>query len=63
MPRVAFSPDLGVPPVEQEVVQLCRSAASWWQQQGADVVEVAPDLQDMQLVFQVRAGFSVRPRL
>lgn len=51
---VAFSADLGVPPVEAEVAQLCRAAAEWWQQQqGAQLVEAAPDLQDMQRVFKV----------
>lgn len=55
--RVAFSPDLGVPPVEAEVVQLCRAAADWWEQQrGAVLVEAAPDLQDMQQVFLVSHG-------
>jgi amidase len=51
--RVAFSPDLGVPPVESEVVALCRAAAGWWGRQGAELVEAAPDLQDMQQVFLV----------
>jgi len=51
---VAFSADLGVAPVEAEVVSLCRAAAGWWTQQGVDVVEAAPDLQDMQQVFLVR---------
>jgi hypothetical protein len=53
--RVAFSPDLGVPPVEDEVAHICRSAAGWWQQQGAQLQEACPDLQDMQQVFLVGA--------
>lgn len=54
--RVAFSPDLGVPPVEAEVIALCRAAAEWWQHQGAELVEAAPDLQDMQEVFLVSSS-------
>jgi hypothetical protein len=54
VPRVAFSADLGVPPVEAEVASICRAAAGWWQQQqGATLTEAAPDLQDMQQVFLV----------
>jgi Asp-tRNA(Asn)/Glu-tRNA(Gln) amidotransferase A subunit family amidase len=53
--RVAFSADLGVPPVEAEVAALCGAAAAWWGQQGAEVVQAAPDLSDMQEVFLVSA--------
>jgi amidase len=53
--HVAFSADLGVPPVDAGVEQLCRAAAGWWQQQGAQLTEAAPELGDMQGVFMVSA--------
>ncbi|WIA30423.1 hypothetical protein OEZ86_000507 [Tetradesmus obliquus] len=50
--RVAFSPDLGVSPICQEVAALCRAAAGWWASQGSELVEACPDLSDAPQVFE-----------
>ena len=44
--RVAFSPDLGYLPVDDEVATVVRSAVFAFEEQGCDVVEVAPGWDD-----------------
>ena len=60
--RVAFSPDLGVTPVDPEIASICRRAAQRFEDMGATVEENHPDFSDLQHVFHTfRAlGFAAR---
>jgi amidase len=49
--RVAFSPDLGLGPVDAEVREICRRAALAFADLGVEVVEAAPDLRDAEPIF------------
>jgi amidase len=51
--RVAFSPDLGVVPVEPELKEICSSAARRFGELGATVEEACPDLSDAREIFHV----------
>ncbi|MCL4290700.1 MAG: amidase [Thermoleophilia bacterium] len=57
--RVAFSPDLGISPVDPEVRGLCAAAAARFADLGAAVEEACPDLGDAPETFQTlrAAGF------
>jgi len=59
--RVAWSPDLGFAPVDEEVVNLCQQALSVFKNELDCKVEVAtPDLHDAPYIFQtLRAGALV----
>lgn len=57
--RVAFSPDLGVVPVESEVADLCRDAASRFKEIGAEVIEDAPDFSGAIDAFQTLRGVLI----
>jgi len=50
--KVAFSPDLGVTPVEPEVIAVCEKAARRYEEMGAVVEEACPDLSDAHEIFQ-----------
>ena len=54
--RVAYSPDLGITPVDSEVAEICRAAADRFADIGADVEEAAPDLGDAEWTFQTLRG-------
>ena len=54
--RVAYSPDLGLAPVDSEVTAICESAMSNFRDIGADVELAAPDLGDAEWVFQTLRG-------
>jgi amidase len=58
--RVAFSPDLGITPVDPEVARLCEAAARRCEALGATVELAAPDLREAHDCFQtLRAlGFA-----
>ena len=58
--RVAYSPDLGVTPVDPEVAALCRAAAARFEAFGCVVEEASPDLSGAHEIFQtLRAvGFA-----
>ena len=60
--RVAFSPDLGVTPVDPEIASICRHAAQRFEDMGATVEENHPDFSGLQHVFHTfRAlGMAVR---
>jgi amidase len=62
--RVAFSPDLGITPVDAEVCQLCAAAARRFAAAGATVEEACPDFSGAVECFGVlRAlGFVARHR-
>ena len=51
--RVAFSPDLGVVPVDPELKELCSGAAQRFAEHGASVEEACPDLSDAREIFHV----------
>ncbi len=65
--RVAYSPDLGITPVDKEVAAIVASAARKLEASGVIVEEAAPDLREAMECFQtLRAlGFatSMRPLL
>lgn len=50
--RVAFSPDLGITPVEPEVAELCEAAARRFEAMGAKVERAEPDLREAHSCFQ-----------
>ena len=51
--KVAWSPNLGIAPVDAEVVTICKQAAGWFASVGAQVVHDCPDLHDATHIFQV----------
>lgn len=54
--RVAFSPDLGIAPVEPEIAALCRAAMSKLAAAGIDVEEVELDLSGAHEAFHTQRG-------
>jgi amidase len=56
--RVAFSPDLGITPVDPEVAAICRDAAARFAEIGAVVEEAHPDLSEAHDAFQVLRGMT-----
>ena len=50
---VAYSPDLGLAPVDPEVKELCARAANSLSEVGVTVEEECPDLHDAEEIFQV----------
>jgi len=50
--RVAFSPDLGILPVEPEVAEICRAAALRFADLGVAVEEICPDFSGAIETFQ-----------
>ena len=54
--RVAYSPDLGITPVDTEVAEICRSAIDRFTDIGAQVDEAAPDMGDAEWIFQTLRG-------
>ncbi|MDG2238345.1 MAG: amidase family protein [Arenicellales bacterium] len=57
-PRIAFSADLGVTPVDPEVAQICEHAAMRFSELGAIVEHDHPDFTGLQEVFQVHRAMS-----
>lgn len=49
--RVAYSPDLGIAPVDPEVQEICARAVRLFEGMGAEVEEGAPDLSDAESIF------------
>ena len=54
--RVAYSPDLGITPVDSEVAEICRSAIDRFTDIGAEVEETSPDFTDAEWIFQTLRG-------
>ena len=50
--RIAYSPDLGIAPVDAEVRETCARAVRLFEGIGASVDEDAPDLHDAEPIFQ-----------
>ena len=51
--RVAYSPDLGIAPVDPDVRAVCDKAAHAFEGLGAAVDEACPDFHDVEDIFQV----------
>ena len=56
--KIAFSPDLGITPVDPEVAQICRDAADKLASAGIDVVEAHPEFTGAHEAFQVLRAHS-----
>lgn len=56
--RVAFSVDLGVTPVDPQVADICRQAATRLAAAGVEVVEDHPDLSEAHEAFQVLRAYQ-----
>lgn len=56
--RVAFSPDLGITPVDPEVADLTRKAAHRFEALGATVEETHPDFSGAHQAFQTLRGIA-----
>ena len=56
--RIAYSPDLGITPVDPEVVAVTRKAAERFAELGAIVEEAHPDLSEAHECFHVLRAFD-----
>jgi amidase len=56
--RVAYSPDLGITPVDPEVAAITRNAAARFAEAGAIVEEAHPDLREAHECFHVLRAFD-----
>src|SRR5437868_10566719 len=56
--RVAYSPDLGITPVDSEVAAITRKAAARFAEAGAIVEEAHPDLREAHECFHVLRAFD-----
>jgi amidase len=56
--RIAYSPDLGITPVDPEVVAVTRKAAQRFAEAGAIVEEAHPDLREAHECFHVLRAFD-----
>ena len=61
--RVAYSPDLGIAPVDREVKEICAKAAASFTDLGAAVEEACPDLHDSEEIFQVVRAALIAGRM
>jgi amidase len=57
--RVAFSPDLGIVPMEPEVAEICGAAAQRFTEIGAEVCDAAPDFSGVIEGFQTLRGVLI----
>src|SRR5207253_2995380 len=56
--RVAYSPDLGITPVDPEVAAITRKAAMRFAEAGATIEEAHPDLREAHECFHVLRAFD-----
>jgi len=56
--RVAYSPDLGVSPVDPEVARVCEGAVNKLAKAGWDVTDDVPDFTGVMDIFQTLRGIS-----
>jgi amidase len=56
--RIAYSPDLGITPVDPEVARITRKAAERFAEAGAIVEEAHPDLREAHDCFHVLRAFD-----
>jgi amidase len=57
--RVAFSPDLGIVPMEPEVIEICAAAAQRFTEIGAEVCDAVPDFSGAIEAFQTLRGVLI----
>ena len=57
--RVAFSPDLGIVPMESEVAEICAAAAQRFTEIGAEVCDATPDFSGVIEGFQTLRGVLI----
>jgi amidase len=56
--RIGWTPNLGLLPVEREVVRVCEMSLPFWRQCGFEVIDSCPDLDGAMDVFKVlRASY------
>jgi len=56
--RIAYSPDLGITPVDPEVAAICERAAQRFAAMGIPVETAHPDLSDAHMVFQTQRAHA-----
>lgn len=56
--RVAFSPDLGITPVDSRVEACCRDAVARLADHGVEVIEAHPDFSEAHEAFQILRAHS-----
>lgn len=61
--RVAYSPDLGITHVENEVKEICEKGAASLSELGVVVEQACPDLSDAEDIFQVARAVIFAARL
>jgi amidase len=61
--KVAFSADLGIAPVDDQVKTICTKAAGKWQDLGVPVEAAAPDLTQAESIFQTLRAWLYVARL
>ena len=61
--KIAFTPDLGLAPVDSEVVEICREAALAFQSFGCRVEEACPDFENAVEVFQTLRAVNYASRM
>lgn len=61
--KIAFTPDLGLAPVDHEVVDICREAALSFQTFGCRVEEDCPDFENAVDVFQTLRAVNYASRM
>ena len=49
--RIAYSPDLGVTPVDPRIAEVCRAAAERFTEAGVEVAQAAPELPGVKETF------------
>lgn len=55
--KVAYSPDLGVAPMDPEVAEVCRQAARSWSELGVSVEEIDMDFSGVEQLFNALRGY------
>ncbi len=56
--RIAFSPDLGITPIEPEIAAICKKAALGFEDMGVPVEESHPDFSGVHEAYQVLRAFD-----
>jgi amidase len=61
--KIAFSADLGIAPVDEQVKSICAKAAGKWQELGVPVENAAPDFEHAEFIFQTLRAYLFVSRL
>lgn len=57
---IAWSPDLGVCPVDPEIVDICRNAVQWFADNGVSVKDTCPSFENAQSMCQVLRAWNYK---